>query len=544
MNGERRSTLDRGLIRRRALTFAVWLAMTGTVAAIVIAETPTPRRGGVLDWYDIADPGRLDVHTESAAAVLQATAGVFSGLLQMDPGDPSRIAPDLAERWEVSPDGLVHTFHLRPGVRWHDGQPFTAADVKATLDRLLDPDFRSPRCGTMLRPLVAGFQVVDTHTIVVRLRFATPVFLKSLASAWCRIAAQHVLARYGDLNRPEAQIGTGPFRFKRYEPGTLIEWERNPDYYRRGLPYLDGVRQFILVGTARQFAAAKAGQVMLSGATLPMSRLQAEELKRARPEVELYVWPLNTLSVVHLNAARPPFSERDLRRAAFLALDRHEFLRKGLDGVGVPCAVLDPRLHGPYALPLAEVERLPGCRRPKDADRVEAARLVAKHYPQGVEVEVVTRALGNYVDRLQLVLGDLQRVGIRGRSRVHESSAGFVAFARGDFDVIGVQDTGMVLTDPSSVFSALFTTAAGRNWERWSDPQVDRLARQALGEPDAQRRIELYHQIQRYLLAEDTGAIPMAWVEGWYFVDPRVRDYRPALTVYDANTFANVWLSR
>ena len=157
----------------------------------------------------------------------------------------------------------------------------------------------------MLRPLVGGFQVVDPHTVTVRLRFAAPVFLETLASAWCRVVARHVLERYGDLTRPEAQVGTGPFRLKRYEQGSLIEWARNPDYYRRGLPYLDGVRQFVLVGTARQLAAAKAAQVMLSGATLPMTRVQAEELKRARPEVDLYVWPLNTLSMVHLNAARP-----------------------------------------------------------------------------------------------------------------------------------------------------------------------------------------------------------------------------------------------
>ena len=350
--------------------------------------------------------------------------------------------------------------------------------------------------------------------------------------------------RYGDLTRPEAQVGTGPFRFKRYEQGTLIEWERNPDYYRRGLPYLDGVRQFILVGTARQLAAAKAGQVMLSGATLPMTRVQAEELKRARPEVDLYVWPLNTLSMVHLNAARPPFSARDLRRAAFLALDRHEFLRKGLDGVGVPCAILDPRLHGAYALPLTEVERLPGCRRQKDADLAEAARLVAKHYPTGVDVEVATRTLGNYTDRLQLVLGDLRRVGIRGRSRVYESAAGFVTFARGDFDVIGVQDTGMVLTDPSSVFSVLFTTLAGRNWERWSDPRVDRLAEQALRESDPRRRIELYHQTPAPSPHRGHGGYPHGLGRGLVLPRSTSPDLSAALTVYDANTFVNVWLSR
>jgi peptide/nickel transport system substrate-binding protein len=151
----------------RPLAVVVPLVFALAVAAPGAADTPVPRHGGVLDWYDIADPGRLDAHIESAAAVLQATAGVFSGLVQMDPSEPTRIAADLAARWEVSADGLAYTFYLRPDVRWHDGQPFTSADVKATLDRLLDPEFRSPRCGTMLRPLVAGYQIADPATVTI-----------------------------------------------------------------------------------------------------------------------------------------------------------------------------------------------------------------------------------------------------------------------------------------------------------------------------------------------------------------------------------------
>ena len=91
--------------------------------------------------------------------------------------------PDLAERWETTPDGLVYTFYLRRGVKWHDGQPFTAADVKASLDRITSPGFRSPRCGTMLSPLVERTDVVNDHTVKVQLKFPTPIFLSSLASA-------------------------------------------------------------------------------------------------------------------------------------------------------------------------------------------------------------------------------------------------------------------------------------------------------------------------------------------------------------------------
>ena len=134
----------------------------------------TPRYGGILNWFDYGDPARLDVHAESPLVVQQATAGVYSGLLHKDPDDPTKIAPDLAERYTASADGRTYTFHLRKGVKWHDGQPFTATDVKATFDRVLNPDFKSPKCGATLKPLVAGTEIVDPHTFQVGSSFPRP----------------------------------------------------------------------------------------------------------------------------------------------------------------------------------------------------------------------------------------------------------------------------------------------------------------------------------------------------------------------------------
>ncbi|HLF48892.1 MAG TPA: ABC transporter substrate-binding protein, partial [Methylomirabilota bacterium] len=365
----------------KTLRLLASLALIAALAAPAAQAQDKPRPGGILTWFDYGDPGRLDVHAESPLVVQQATAGVYSGLLHYEPDDPSKIAGDLAERWTVSPDGKTYTFYLRKGVKWHDGQPFSADDVKASFDRILSKDFQSPKCGASLKPMVAAVEMVDANTVQFRLKFPAAPFLPSLASAWCRVAAKHILVKYGDLNQPEAQIGTGPFKFKKYERGSLIEWEKNPNYFILGLPYLDGVKQFILVGGPTQLAAAKAGKIMLWDAWPPMRKTQADELARARQDVDIYQASINTIFLIYLNSQKPPFNNPDLRRAVNLAIDRQEMVAKALEGAGVPCGILDPKLSGDFALPLEEVNKIPGCRQPKDQDIAEAKKLVEKHHP-------------------------------------------------------------------------------------------------------------------------------------------------------------------
>jgi peptide/nickel transport system substrate-binding protein len=381
--------------------------------------------------------------------------------------------------------------------------------------------------------------------VAFTLKFPAAPFLPSVASAWCRIAAKHVLAKYGDLNAPEAQIGTGPFKFKKYERGSVIEWERNPSYFIPGLPYLDGVKQFILVGGPTQLAAAKAGKVMLWDAWPPMRKTQADELRRARDDVEIYQAPINTIFLIYLNATKPPFNNPDLRRAVNLAIDRQELVAKSLEGAGVPCAILDPKLVGDFALPLEEVAKTPGCRQPKDQDLAEAKRLVEKHHPGGLDIEVGLRSVGNYADRAQLVVAQLRKIGIRGTLKSHESAAGFAAWGKGDFTLIATQDRSMDVNDPSGIFHIVYTTEAGSNYGRLSDAKVDELAERALREGNRDRRKQLYWELQRHILGRaDTASIPVGWVEGWFFIDKRLRNYKHGVTTYDNNTFMKVWLAQ
>jgi len=516
-----------------------------TLASPIRAAAAEPKRGGIVTWWDYADPARLDTHTESPLCVQQSVAGIYSSLLQYNPDNPKEIVADLAERWEASKDGKTYTFHLRRGVKWHDGTPFTAADVKATYDRILAPDFRSPRCGSLVRPIVESVEVIDDYTVRFQLKFPVATFIPSVASAWCRIAAKHVLERDGDLTQAKSQIGTGPFKFKRYVRGNIMEWERNPDYYDSRYPYVDGVKQFILVGRARQLAAAKAGKVMLWDTWPPMSKSQAMELKKARgDDVRVFQWPINTIWAIHYNTTKPPFNNKDIRRAVHLGLDRQALIDKGLEGAGVPCAVIDPKLYGDAALPLDEVNSIPGCRQPKDQDVAEAKRLVAKHYPNGLDIEVIVRSVGNYVDRVQLVVAQLRKIDIRGKIKTYESAAGYSVYGKGNFTLIGTQDTAQFLPDPSAPFAILHTSQAGRNWGKLKDPKIDEMAAQGLREPDPAKRREIYHKLQRYILTEDSPCVIIGWVEGWFFTDKRLQNYHPANTVYDNNTFMNVWLSK
>lgn len=530
--------------KRSCQTLLVALSLTLIAAGHVPAQEQ-PRYGGVLTWLEYADPGRLDIHSESPLSVLQAVAGIYSGLLQYGPDDPDQWGSDLAERWETSADSLVYTFHLRRGVKWHDGQPFTAADVKASLDRITSPEFRSPRCGTMLTPLVERTDIVDEHTVNVRLRFATPIFLPALASAWCRIVPKHILERDGDLTQPKSIIGTGPFTFKRYVRSSVIEWERNPNYYNPKLPYLDGVKQYILVERATQVAAAKSGQIMLWNVGPPMRKGEAEEVKQARgDQADVYEGALGAIGVVYMHHQKPPFDNPDVRRAVYLALDRQEIFARAYEGSGTPCVILDPQLFPEYALSMEEVQQGLGCRQPKEQDIAEAKRLIDQHAPGGFDLDVVVRALGPfYTDPAQLIVQQLRRIGIRGTMRTMESAAGFAAYARGDFHFIGGQGTLINSPDVHDPFSFIFHSKGSRNYSGYHDAKIDELIERGLRETDSTRRREIYRELQRYILSQPLPQLTLGWYSGYRYVDKRVRNFKPGKLDYEGLTHTTLWLS-
>jgi peptide/nickel transport system substrate-binding protein len=524
---------------------ATVLALATLGVGAVSVEAQQPKRGGILDINNYADPARLDPHTESSLSSLLAVAGVYSQLVMVDPEKPTDIVPDLAERYEVSRDGKTYTFHLRRGVKWHDTTPFSAADVKATIDRLLDPNFRGPRCSAMLKPMVDRFEVVDDATVRFVLKDSFPTFLNSIGSGWCLIAAKHILERDGDLVQAKSQIGTGPFKFKRYVRDSVIEWERNPNYYDSRYPYLDGVRIFILKDAARRSFAAKSGQLHFQ-VYPPLSEREMQDMRRQRGDaLEFVKWPEGSVWTVHFNTTKPPFDNRDMRRAVFLVLNRQELIRKAYDNLGLPCVILDPQIYGDFALSLSEVGATPGCRQPKEADIEEARRLVARHYPNGLDIEVSGRAAANNLDDTQLVASELNRIGIRTTVKALEGASAFKAYAEGNFTLIGAQINTPSLNEPSSLFDLLYHSTGSRNYGQFKDAKVDRLIEQARREPDVAKRRSIYQELQRYILTEEPGGgVIVGAPYGYFLRDRRVRNLVLAPNLYSNNSFMKVWLDQ
>ena len=286
-----------------------------------------PAYGDTIVAGAIADATNLLPLLASDAASATIANLVFNGLVRYDRN--IRLEGDLAERWEVSPDGLVITFHLRPDVRWHDGEPFTAHDVLFTYQRLIDPSVKTPYSGDFEQ--VERVEVLDDHTI--RVTYREP-FAPGLASWGMGILPKHLLEQE-ELHRTRynrAPIGTGPFRFRRWRTAEWIELAANPDYYE-GRPHLDRYLYRIIPDTSTMFLELRTGGVDLMGLT-PLQHRRLTSGPFWEETFQKFHYPSFGYTYLGFNLRQPPFDDRRLRWAINYAVDKDEIIRGVLMGLG------------------------------------------------------------------------------------------------------------------------------------------------------------------------------------------------------------------
>ena len=199
------------------------------------------------------DAPHFDPHYNRGWLFFPNTAAVFNNLIRFSPTNPEEIIPELAERWEFSPDKKSVTFYLRQGVKWHDGKPFTAADVKFSLERMADTK-RSLEVSGALKKVIGSIDILYQDTVKVNLKVTSASFMSILASGAGVMQAQHIADNY-EVNDTRRLVGTGPFKFKEYIPGVSFEVAKNPDYWDTGKPYLDGVICYVVIAEEAQIAA-------------------------------------------------------------------------------------------------------------------------------------------------------------------------------------------------------------------------------------------------------------------------------------------------
>src|SRR6266699_4421832 len=283
-----------------------------------------PRSGGELVFLVPSEPPSYDGHREGTFGTVHPLAPLYNTLLRIDPSDRTgtRPVPDLAESWTVSPDGMTYTFKLRQGVRFHDGSPMTSRDVKASYDKIIFPPAGVISARNGAYQVVEAVAAPDPQTVRFRLKWPEASFLVNLASPFNFIYKADILAK--DIHWYETNaMGTGPFKFVEHVKGSHLVGKKNPDYWDKGKPYLDGYRAIFISASSAQVAAIRGerAHVQFRGFT-PSERDSLVQALGSKITVQESPW--DCLSLVAINHERKPFDDKRVRRALTLALDRYE----------------------------------------------------------------------------------------------------------------------------------------------------------------------------------------------------------------------------
>src|SRR2546427_3511268 len=362
---------------RRHPTFVIVVTFTaavGGLAVLAAAQSPdTPRRGGILLAAIGADAPSLDPHQEQTFATIQPVAPLYSTLLQIDPYSYPNVVGDVASEWKISPDGLTYTFKIRQDIRFHDGSPLTAADVKASHDKILFPPEGVRSIRKHHYSAVASVEAPDPSTVVFKLKFPSASLLANLASPWNVIFPKKYLDKDPNYFKSNV-VGSGPFKFKSYTRGSTFEGERNPDYFVKDRPYLDGYKFFISTETSVRAAAIRSGRAYIEFRTFPLAEVESIK-KQLGDKVVVQDTPATGLFGIAMNQTQKPFTDIRVRKALTLGLDRYTASRvlypiASLKDVG---ALMRPATE--FAMLESELQKLPGFGRDPEKNRAEAKRL-------------------------------------------------------------------------------------------------------------------------------------------------------------------------
>jgi peptide/nickel transport system substrate-binding protein len=488
--------------RRAAL---VLLSVICCVAVTIPAAAGSPRRGGVLRIADREAPN-LDPHLSVSFLTHSWSSMVYSQLVryahgpeQKSPSDFS-IVPDLAEKWEYqSPTVIVFT--IRKGVHFHNkppvnGREVTAQDAKYSIERFMKKSAFRARFD-----VVQSVEAPDPQTLRVTLKEPFAPFLNHLAAAmYVAILPREVEEKLKDFNRPEAMIGSGPFMLKSYQKGVQIAFERNPDYFMKGLPYLDGVVIEITPDAAARLSLLRAGKVDMPHMWGYLSAEEAKSVKQSN--AEMVSAPVTNLAsaIIYMRTDQPPFNDVRVRRAISLAIDRKTWNDSILDGEGcidagpVPCALTDWKLPA-ARMDAGKAKYLVGY------DPAEAKRLLAEAgFANGFTVPMAhwPGYIPPFRTYYELAADSLAKIGVNVELKPEEYGKYISTTYLGKFDkmAMGPQAPGNEIDD---WLYAGFYPEQPHNRSHVADAELNKMLTAQRRELDHQKRLAIIQDIQRYL---------------------------------------------
>ncbi|MBY0331674.1 MAG: ABC transporter substrate-binding protein [Acetobacteraceae bacterium] len=518
----------------RRMLSAGLAALLGAMALPAAAQTG----GGTLRVYHRDNPPSASIHEEATISTAAAFMGVFNNLFifdqSMERATTENLTPELATSWAWNDDQTRLTLRLREGVKWHDGKPFTSADVKCTWDTVTgrrNAGWRkSPRRGwySNLQEVVTNGE----HKVTFVLARPQPSFMSILASGFSVVYPCHVDGRA----MRQAPIGTGPFRMAEFRPNATIRLVRNPDYWRPGRPYLDAIEYRIIRNRSTRNLAFVAGEFDM---TFPydLSPAVLREIREQQPRAECRMVPSNVATQLLINREQAPFDNADVRRAISLAVDRQALIDIMGEGQFVRSGILLPPPHGAWGLTPEDLADVPGYGRTVEENRAEARAIMQRlgySADRPLRIKVFTRELPSYRDPAVIVIDHLKSIHIEATLEIQDTSIWYTTMGRRAFG-LAVNQSGLGLDDPDTVFYEGFACGSERNYENYCNPEVTRRVDEQSATLDPARRRSLVREID--LLLQRDVARPMLYhgTAGtcWY---PHVR----GITV-GVNSIYNHW---
>lgn len=491
-----------GLRSTVAVVMAVALAAAGAAAA---PSAPTP--GGTLTVGIRQEPSTTDPHASANAVSQRVLASLYDDLVSMTPD--GAYHPWLATRWTISPDGKTYTLYLREGVKFHDGTPFNAAAVKASLDRIVDPATRSTSAISAIGPY-ASSEVVDISTIRVHLKEPYGPFINALSQPWLGIISPTALKSWG---RDYAQhpVGTGPFKFVEMVPQDHITMVRNPAYAwppasgttHSGPAYLDR----LVIRTVPEDSTRLA--TLQNGETNLIEPVPEQDVAQVQNDPNLYVLKrlyMGAGRVVLLNTQRPPTNDVRVRRAIEYGVDTATLVKTLFHGqqvvgrgpVSPIMAGYDKSLESMYTYDPAKARQIleeagwrpgPGGVRAKDGQPLQISLFIIPN--------VGSEPTAEYIQ------SQLRQVGIDVQIRALARAAWYEGINRGNHNMTLAF---FIWPDPDILRTLYFSTNIPFNWFHYNNPDVDRMLVEASRLTDMRARVGLYRKVMRKVMED---ALPL-----------------------------------
>ena len=527
-------------------------ASLGLAAAVAMAAgaiaAETPKRGGILKFVVGSKIPSYDAHRESTFGMIHPIRPFYSLLIRANPENPQSPTDFVCDLCDgdvpaATDNGLKYTFKIRNDVKFHDGTPLTAHDIKATFDKIVFPPEGVPSTRKAFFSSLDSIAVPDDYTLVFNMKFASGAFLPAVAAPYNFVYSKKDLDEKGYAWHQKNVNGTGAFIFVEHKPGAYVEGKRNPNYHHEGKPYLDGFRAISAPKMAVRLQAIRGNQAAIEFRGFP-PKARDDLVKALGDKIVVQESDWNCALQFLPNQRRKPFDDVRVRRALTLAVDRRAG-SKYLSQIAIVKTVGGVVFPGhPLAATEEELSKIAGYWPSIDKSRAEAKRLLKEAGAEGLEFVLLNRG----VDQPYRVVGtwlidQWKKVGLKVTQNVLPSPAFYDAVRKkNDFDVTVYFNCQSIVNPLADVSGYISDDIAGNNYAGYQDRTMDKLFDQMnrSGDPAEQRKI--MRAYEKRALDEEALQFVTLW---WYKINPHrsyVKGWKIAPSHYLNQHLDNVWL--